>query len=57
MSEHNINKLYEQLARAEAERDAWRGKSSEHYKMAGLLVESLRKQLRVAEENRTGDET
>ena len=30
---------------AERERDAWRGKPSEHYKMATIMVESLKKKL------------
>jgi hypothetical protein len=38
-------KLEEKIYNAERERDAWRGKSSEHYKMGSLMVEALKRQL------------
>jgi hypothetical protein len=40
-----IQELEDKIFRAERERDAWKGKPSEHYKMASILVESLKKQL------------
>lgn len=49
MADDNIQQLRDKLARAESERDAWRGKSDHHYKMACVLVDALRKQLANAE--------
>jgi hypothetical protein len=49
MAEQIIEKLRERLSRAEAERDAWHGKSDHHYKMACALVAALRKELIAAE--------
>lgn len=40
-----VKELEGKIHRAELERDAWKGKQSEHYKMASLLVESLKSQL------------
>ena len=40
-----IQELEARINRAEGERDAWKGKPSEHYTMASIMVESLKKQL------------
>jgi hypothetical protein len=48
MGEHNSDQamaLRARLEQAEREREAWRGKDSEHYQMACALVDSLKKQL------------
>ena len=42
------DRLFQKLANARSERDAWRGKSDHHYKMALLLVDALEKQLSEA---------
>lgn len=42
--------LERKIAIAESERDAWKGKSVEHFRMAALLVGALRKQLRELRE-------
>jgi len=44
-TEAEILNLKAQIARAESERDAWRGKPSEHFTMASLLVDSLKRKL------------
>lgn len=44
-----LEKLRSNLYRAERERDAWKGKPSEHYKMACILVEGLKKQIAALE--------
>lgn len=49
MTVQTIEQLRDRLARAEAERDAWRGKSEHNYKMACVMAEALRKQLVAAE--------
>jgi hypothetical protein len=49
MTAQNVEQLRERLARAESERDAWRGKSEHQYKMACTMVEALRKQVAAAE--------
>lgn len=49
MAAQNVEQLRDRLARAESERDAWRGKSEHHYKMGCAMVEALRKQLVAAE--------
>lgn len=43
--DEQILKLEGKIYKAELERDAWRGKPSEHHKMATIMVESLRRQL------------
>ena len=45
--EAEILELKGKICHAELERDLWKSKPSEHYKMACLLVESLKKQLVV----------
>ncbi|MFL9911879.1 hypothetical protein [Paraburkholderia sp. RL17-337-BIB-A] len=47
--QENVENLRDRLARAESERDAWRGKSEHHYKMACAFVDALRKQLVATE--------
>jgi hypothetical protein len=49
MESKRVGQLRDELAKAEAERDAWRGKPTYHFKAASILVDSLRKQLHEAE--------
>jgi hypothetical protein len=49
MTEQSVEQMREQLAKAESERDAWRGKSEHHYKMACAMVEAWRKKIAAAE--------
>ena len=49
MTGQNLDQLRQQLAKAESERDAWRGKPGHHYKMACAMVAALRKQIAATE--------
>jgi hypothetical protein len=43
--DEEIQKLQLKIANAQSERDAWKDKPTEHFKMASIMVESLEKQL------------
>ncbi len=55
--ETEVAALQRRIAVAEAERDAWKGRGGEHYRMGTLLVEALRKQLlELLERGRTSSD-
>ena len=43
--DEQIQELELRISHAQQERDAWKGKPSEHHKMAKIMVESLKQQL------------
>jgi len=43
--EARLKKLQGQLYLAKCERDAWKGKPTEHYKLACLLVDSINEEI------------
>jgi len=43
--DEQIQELEAKIQLAERERDAWKGKPTEHFRMASIMVDSLKKQL------------
>ena len=43
--EAEVEKLQRKIGQAVAERDSWKGKSVEHFRMGTILVQALEKQL------------